>query len=57
MNALMEIINVTEMLAVKIQTEVTAALAIMVLLVRYNFRPLHGGITLFDKEMADHAAM
>jgi len=30
MNALMEIINVTEMLNVKILTEVTAALAMMV---------------------------
>ena len=34
MNALMEIINVTEMLDVKILMEVTAALAMMVSLVR-----------------------
>ena len=57
MSALVEIINVIKMLSVKILTEVTAVLAIMVLLVRYIFVPSHGEITLFDKEMAECAVM
>ena len=57
MSALVEIINVIKMLSVKILTEVTAVLAIMVLLVRYIFVPSHGEITLFDKETVECAVM